>query len=182
MPRLSVESKEQIRNLSHEDLCKIVIKIAAKEKSVYDFLIVNYLNKSTGAEELFEHTKVDLNSLFSKSYKGFSEQLQLANMMAACIRRINDFTKVCNNKIMEADLLMYVIEVPFSLTTNFFGTCFTQYDTKTALILKRLITVVTKHLHQDYRIEYQDKINEYLTILHRTSNHIDTVYNLPKSI
>lgn len=63
-----------------------------------------------------------------------------------------------------------------------FGTCFTQYDTKVAMIVKRLITIVTKKLHPDYKVEYEDKINEYLQILHRTSNHIDPVYHLPKAI
>ncbi len=182
MPRLSKEIKEQITNLSYTELQQIVLKIAAKEKPVYDFLLVKYLDKETGEQDLFEQTKADLDALFRKGYKGFSEQLQLANMLAACIKRINEFTKISKDKSLEADLLVYVLEVPFSLTTNLFGTCFTQYDTKVALILKRLITLVNKRLHEDYRIEYEDKINEYLQILHCTSEHIDTVYDLPKTI
>jgi hypothetical protein len=63
-----------------------------------------------------------------------------------------------------------------------FGTCFTQYDTKVAMIVKRLLNIVTKKMHEDYRIEYEETINEYLQILHRTSSHIDTIYNLPKAI
>ncbi len=120
--------------------------------------------------------------IFRKRYKGFSEQLQLANMLRACIKRINEFTKISKNKVLEADLLLHILEIPFSLTTNMFGTCFTQYDTKVAMILNRLINIVTKKLHEDYKIEYEDKINDYLQILHRTSSHIDTVYNLPKAI
>jgi hypothetical protein len=123
-----------------------------------------------------------LEIIFRKRYKGFSEQLQLANMLRACIKRINEFTKISKNKVLEADLLLHILEIPFSLTTNMFGTCFTQYDTKVAMILNRLINIVTKKLHEDYKIEYEDKINDYLQILHRTSSHIDTVYNLPKAI
>lgn len=107
--------------------------------------------------------------------------LQIANMLGACIKRINEFTKISKNKVMEAELL-YILQVPFSLTTKMFGTCFTQYDTKVAMIVKQLITIVTKKLHEDYKVEYEDKMNEYLQVLHRTSNHIDTVYNLPKAI
>ena len=63
-----------------------------------------------------------------------------------------------------------------------FGTCFTQYDTKVAIIVKRLLNLVTNKLHDDYKAEYIPFINEYLEVLHRTSNHIDTVYGLPIKI
>jgi len=182
MPRLSPEEKAQIKCLPLKDLQQIVLKMAAKDKAVYDFLLINYLDKASGEQALHEQTIADLDQLFRKGYKGFSEELQLANMLSACIKRINEFTKVSNNKVMEADLLVYTLELPFSLSTNLFCTCFTQYNTKVAQIVKRLITVVTKKLHPDYRIEYTGKINGYLQVLHRTSSHIDTIYNLPKAI
>jgi hypothetical protein len=176
MPKLEPEFKEQIRLLLKEDLQEIVLKLSSKEKLVYDYVMVNYLNKSSGESELFEKTKADLEVLFRKSYKGFSQQLQLANMLSACIKRINEFTKISKNKVYEADLLMYILEVPFSLPANMFGTCFTQYDVKVAQILKRLITLVTKKLHEDYKMDYEEIIHEYLQILNRKSNDIDTIY------
>jgi hypothetical protein len=182
MPRLSTEVKEQIRKLSQTDLQNIVLKMAAREKSVYDFILMNYLDKEGGEQELFEQAKADLDMLFRKGYKGFSTQLQLANMLNACTKRINEFTKVSPNKLMEADLLLYVLEVPFSLSTNLFGTCFTTYDTRVAIMLRRLINIVTGKIHEDFRINYTGKINGYLQILHRTSRHIDTVYSLPQAV
>ncbi len=83
---------------------------------------------------------------------------------------------------MEADLLMYVLNEPFSLPDGSFGTCFTQFDAKVAQIVKRLITLVTKKLHEDYKIEYDAKINSYLKILHNRSGHINLVYNMPRGI
>lgn len=182
MPRLDKETKERIRKLKYAELQDIVLKLSSKEKTVYDYVLTNYLDKEFGEQELFESTKADLEIIFRKRYKGFSEQLQIANMLAACIKRINEFTKISKNKIFEADLLLYILEIPFSLNTNMFGTCFTQYDTKVAIIVKRLINVVIKKLHEDYKIEYEETINNYLRTLHRTSNHVDTVYNLPKAI
>ncbi len=182
MPRLSIEVKNQIKGLSRQDLEQIVLKIAAKEQSAFDFILVNYLEKEEGEKDLFEKTKSDLDVLFYKGYKGFSEELRLANMLAACIKRINEFTKVSKNKLMEADLLIYVLDVPFSLSTDLFGTCFTQYDSKVGLIVKRLITLVTKKLHPDYLNDYKYIINGYLKVLHQTSSHNDTIYNLPKTI
>lgn len=182
MPRLDKETKEKITNLEYKELQDIVLKLASKEKSVYDYVFINYLDREFGEKELFEATKADLEIIFRKRYKGGAVQLQIANMLGVCIKRINEFTKVSKNKTFEADLLLYILEIPFSLTTNIFGTCFTQYDTKVAMIVKRLINVVTNKLHEDYRIEYEETLNDYLQILHSTSRHIDTVYNLPKAI
>lgn len=182
MPRLSKEIKEKIKSLECKELQDIVLKLSSKDKSVYDYVFANYLDKEYGEKELFETAKADLEIIFIKRYKGYAEELQMANMLGACIKRINEFTKISKNKIFEAGLLLHILEVPFSLTTNMFGTCFTQYDTKVAMIVRRLINVVTKKMHEDYKIEYEETINEYLQILHRRSNHIDTVYNLPKTI
>jgi len=182
MPRLDSETRERIRKLDYSVLQDIVIKLASKEKSVYDFLHINYLDKELAERKLYEETKVDLEIIFRKRHNGFSQQLQIANMLGSCIKRINEFTKISKNRIFEADLLLFILEIPFSMNADMFGTCFTQFDSKVAMIVKRLINVVTKQLHEDYKIEYEETINEYLQILHRTSRHIDTVYNLPKAI
>jgi YesN/AraC family two-component response regulator len=182
MPRLDKETKERIKKLEIKELQEIVLKLASKEKSVYDYVFAHYLDKEFGEKELFETAKADLEILFGKRYKGYAEELQIANMLGACIKRVNEFTKISKNKTFEADLLLHILEIPFTLTTDLFGTCFTQYDTKVAMIVKRLINVVTKKLHEDYRIEYEETINDYLQILHRTSSHNDTVCKLPKAI
>jgi YesN/AraC family two-component response regulator len=182
MPRLTKETRDSIKNLKVNELQEIVLKLAASDKTAYDYVFTNYLNKETGEKELMEETKSDLEVLFLKRYKGYADELKTANMLAACIKRINTFTKISKNKQYEAELLLYILEIPFSLSPNMFGTCFTQYDTKVALILKRLINLVTKKMHEDYTIEYQGTINRYLQILHQRSNHIDTIYELPKSI
>lgn len=182
MPRLDSELKEQIRNLDFNILNEIVLKLIAKEQWAYDFVLLNYLDKDAGEKDLFTKTKIDLDLIFRKRHKGFSEELQVANMLKECIKRVNMFTKISKNKVLEADLLLYILKVPFSLSVNMFGTCFTQYDTKVAIIVKRLLNLVTNKLHDDYKAEYIPLINEYLEVLHRTSNHIDTVYGLPIKI
>jgi len=182
MPRISLDIKEKIQSLPKSELVKIVLKFAAKEKGFYDYLLVNYLDKEVGEQDMFEEAKADLERLFAERYKGFSEELQLANMLAACTKRINEFTKISKNKNLEADLLLHVLNVPFTMTGNLFGTCFTAYDNKVAYMLKRLINVVTNKLHPDYQIEYQESINNFLNILHRRSDFLNSVFVLPKSI
>jgi len=57
-------------------------------------------------------------------------------MISACVKRINDFSNICKNKNLEADLLMYVLDEIFSYSPKLFGTCFTAFDYKTGLLLK----------------------------------------------
>ncbi|MGM0496664.1 MAG: hypothetical protein ACQESJ_01975 [Bacteroidota bacterium] len=182
MPRLTKETKKQIKNLPKEELQEIVFKLASKNKIAYEYIQINYLDESKGEQELFEKTKDEIDTLRFKGYKGFSDQLQAANMLAACIKRINEFKEISSNKSMEADLLLYVLEISFSFPDDFFGTCFTKFDFKVGQILKRLMTLVTKKMNKDYRADYEDNINEYLKRLHQTSNHIDLIYNLPEAI
>jgi len=182
MPKLDTDFKDRIKSLSKAELEYIVMRFASKHKEMHDFLTVNYFDKQSGEEDLFIQTKNDVELLFKKSYKGFSPQLQLANMIGACVKRINEFDRLCKNKNLCADLLMIVLDEIFSYSTNLFGTCFTKFDYKVALLLKRLITLVTTRLHPDYKMEYERKINHYLKMLHSTSNHIDFIYAMPEAI
>lgn len=182
MPRLDSGFKEQIKSLSKKDLENLVIRFASKHKEIHDFLIAKYFDKKFGENDLFEEAKNGIQFLFTKNYKGFSEELQLANMIEACVKRINEFDKLCKKKNLCADLLMTVLDEVFSYPADLFGTCFTKYDYKVALVLKRLITLVTTKLHSDYQIEYREKINRYLGILHQNSDHVDFIYNMPESV
>jgi hypothetical protein len=68
------------------------------------------------------------------------------------------------------------------LPDDIFGTCFIQFDTMVAMIFSRLVNVVTGKPHEDYKIDYEEKINSYLQIFHQTSNHISVVNKLPEAI
>lgn len=181
MPKLSAEIKQQIKSLSKDQLEEIVMKAASSNTSVLDFITIRYLDKDAGEQELFEKTKEEINQLFFKSYRGYSDQLKLANKLKACIKKLNEKSKFFKNKLYEAKLLMFILDEVFGYPVDFFGTCFTVFDSKTGIILKRLLTLLKK-IHPDYHTEFEDKINRYLEILHRRSNHIDNIYNLPKTI
>jgi len=73
-----------------------------------------------------------------------------------------------------------VLEKQFSQPVKVFGARFSGYDYKVGLLLKKLISLVTKKLHPDYLIDYQDKINEFLVRIHTTSDRINTIYDLPQ--
>lgn len=182
MPKLDKQTQNEIAQLSKSDLTKLVVRAASKSKEFYDFLLVNYLDTAQGEKDLFLKAKEDIKTLTKKNYRGYSEELKLANMLAACNKRINEFSKVAKNKSLEMDLIMEVLEYPFSLHPSYFGTCFTKFNYQVYLLLKKAMTLVDKKIHEDYRIEYAPKINVYLDFMHSYSNHLDYVYCLPKSI
>jgi len=173
--------KAQVNELSKKELVDIVLKLAGKRYN-YEYLLVNFLDKDGGEQTLFEDAKEAINILSNKEYKGRTLQHQLAKKLNACIKRIGEFTVETKNKKMETDLVLYVLEMQFTNPTKVFGARFSGYDYKVGLLLKRLINLVTKKLHPDYLIDYQDKINEFLSKLHHTSDRINTIYDLPEQL
>lgn len=159
-----------------------MLKAAALDKSFHDYLLINYFDKDYGEQDLFEQAKSEINKLFVKNYKGNAPELKMANMLGDCAKRITLFSKVCKSKNLEADLLLHVLDFPFSLNPEIFGTCFTMLNFKITLLLKRLINLVEVKMHEDFKIQYQSKINEYLRVFHQYSSGLDYVASLPKSI
>ncbi len=181
MPRDKAFLKEQVNELSKKELVDIVLKLAGKRYN-YEYLLVNFLDKEGGEQILFEETKEDIDKLCQKEYKGRTIQHQLVKKLNACTKRIGEFTVETKSKKLQADLIFYVLELQFDNPSKVFGARFSGYDYKVGLLLKKLITLVTKKLHPDYQIDYQDKINEFLTKLHKTSDRINTIYDLPQMI
>ena len=173
----------QISTLSKKELEKLVLKAAAKDLAFHDYLLVNYFDKEFNEVDLYEEAKNDINYLLFKRYKGFSPELKMANFLSECNKRLTLFSKSCKNKKYEADLVVYVLDsVLGSDSDAHLETCFTAFDYRVYLLLKRLITLVQSKLHEDYKIEYVPYINSLLTRIHSTSNHLDYVYALPPSI
>jgi len=181
MPLKKAILKEQLAQLSKKELAEMVLKLAGKRYN-YEYLLVNFLDTESGEQTLFEEALEDIDLLCEKEYKGSTELKKLVKKLNACVKRINEFTIETKSKKLEADLVLYVLEIQFKNPSKTFGARVSGYDYKVGLLLKRLITLVTKKIHPDYIIDYQDKINDMLTRLHKTSNRINTIKDLPERI
>ena len=181
MPRDKAILKEQVNELSKKELIDIVLKLAGKRYN-YEYLLVNFLDKDGGEQTLFEEAREDIDKLCAKEYKGRTIQHQLVKKLNACTKRIIEFAVETKSKKLQADLVLFVLEKQFSQPVKVFGARFSGYDYKVGLLLKKLISLVTKKLHPDYLIDYQDKINEFLIRIHQTSDRINTIYDLPQEI
>ncbi|MFO7791347.1 MAG: hypothetical protein R6V32_12345 [Bacteroidales bacterium] len=160
---------------------KLVLK-AAKNKSFHDHLLLHYVDRENAMEKLYDEAISDIIKLSYKGYKGRSDELREANRLAACHKRINEFGKTTKNRVLELDLTMNLLIEPFEKPAhNMFGTCFTKYDYRVSLLLKKAISLL-KNLHKDYRIEYAPTINGYLKIYHDKSGYSSGAYDLPDKI
>lgn len=171
--------KEQLNRFTKTELVDILAKISAKRFN-YEFLLVNYLDTEDGEQTLFEEAKESIDLLTHKEFKGRTVQHQMVKRLKACTNRIKDFTEETKDRKLEADLILYVLEIQFRENPDIFGAKYSGYDYKVGLLLKRLISIVTTKLHADYLVDYQQNLNSMLSLLHKTSNRINTIKSLPE--
>ena len=181
MPSNKAILKEQVNELSKKELVEIVIKLSAKKPN-YDYLLINYLDKDGGEQSLYDEAIEDIEALCNKEYKGRTIQHQQVKQLKAISKKMTEFTASVKNKKLEADLMLYILDIQFDQPTKVFGARYSGYDYKVGLLLKKLIALVTKKMHPDYLIDYEDKLNEFLFRIHSTSNHINTIFDLPQTI
>ena len=183
MPSVSKELKREIEELPVVELQKLVIELAGKNKQNHDYINVRYLSKGSAEEDLYEATTEFISSEISQVWMGRGVvQKNIAKYISKCISEINHYTKTTKNKPNEARLLLNLIDNVIEGFENELGTCWTVYDSKLAITVKRLVNLVSNKLHSDYFIEFEKPINRCLSILHQRSNFLDIVYNLPNKI
>lgn len=181
MPKLSADFKENVKHLSADNLYSIVINYAKKSKDFYDYINLNYLNDENAKREFFEETKKKALIALMSSSRG-NLYRQIASSVGKAIKHVNYYKELTKDKKGEADLLNIILKEVFDDYSQHLGTCFTVFDSKLASTVNRLINLVNKKLHEDYKIDYEDDINRYLGILHEKSNHLDFVYSMPEKI
>jgi hypothetical protein len=170
--------KEALKQMPRQDLEKLLLKAISKNVGLKNYILVNYVDTTYGEQDLYDKTKQELSVLFTKRYKGFVDELQYAEMLTACHKKIIEFSKVCKKKEYELKLIMFVLEVPFSLHHSCFETCFTNFNYRVCLLLNRAIGVLQKKLHPDYRMEYEPTLKKYIDFLFTHCHYLDCVQNL----
>ncbi len=182
MPRLSKEFKQAILEIPTDELQKIAIQFASKNKEFFDLLNLKYVSGNEAEDELFEEIREKIG--YEINFPGWRGIIQknLAKAISKAIGHINHFAKASKNDVREAELLLYLLEMTFKNYSHELGTCWTVFDSKLAITTNRLYNLVTKKLHEDYKIEYVGRVNRLLTLLHAKSRHLDYVFNMPKSM
>jgi len=182
MPRLSKEFKQAIQEIPVVELQKLVVTAASKSQEIYDWINIQYVNGKDAETELFRETNEKaLGEIYLFNDRGILQK-NLASAIGKAVKHINYYEKITGNSNGEAELLLNLLKEVFRDYSGKLGTCWTVFDSKLAVTTNRLYNLVTKKLHEDYRIEYEEPLNRFLEILHSKSNHLDYVYNMPKSV
>ncbi len=155
---------------------KIIFRFLQINQDVYDSLVYEYVNNNNNTE-LFENTKDEIEFILS-IFSGRTIQKQLAKAISKSVKEINRFTKITKDKKLEADLLVFLLKIVFDNYGDCIGTCWTVFDSRVAITTNRLCNLVKNKLHYDYWIEYRSDLSSFIERLKKTSNHINTVYNI----
>lgn len=139
------------------------------------------MNDEDAKSEFFEETKENVICALMSPSRGNLHR-QIASCIDKSIKHINNYRDLTKDKKGEADLLNYLLTEIFNDYSQNLGTCFTVFDSKLARTVNRLFNLVNKNLHEDYKLEFEDDINRYLSVLHIKSNHLDFVYSMPEKI
>ena len=178
---LTKEIKQQISELPQEALSKLVIKIAAKDHVFLEYIKLTYFKNEINESEVFEAYKSKIHGLILKRYKGHANEEKAAHFMAACNKELMNFEKVSKNKEFLVELILVVLDCAQNDFGARFGTCFTAYEYKFSLLLKKAIKIITNQMHEDMILEKKDKINIYLSQI-KISKSIDYISALPNEI
>lgn len=182
MPKLTKEFKQAIEQIPVQKLRKLLIQAAAKNRELFDIINLQYVSGKNAEKELFQEAK-DLvhGEILFFSDRGVAQKCY-AKAISKAVAHINQYAKVTKNKPGEAALLLVLLEEVFENYSNELGTCWTVFDSRLAITTNRLYNLVTKKLHEDYLIEYKEPLNRFLEILHSRSNHLNYIYDMPKSL
>ncbi|MDX2190484.1 MAG: hypothetical protein SFY32_11530 [Bacteroidota bacterium] len=175
------EIKQTISSMPRVELEKILLKILARESDLRDTIVLNYLDPEFGQENYYLKIKDKLESLKTKPQKGHSFEKKTTHYLRDCSKLISKYGRISKNHINECDLMVATLDPIFNNHTKNLGKSYKSFDIRLAMLVERLMKTVKTKLHEDYFIEYEPKINGYISTLKQYSAHIERVANLPKS-
>lgn len=182
MPKLTADQKRQIQHLPPEVKDKIILKWAGRDRLFFEFLYITYMNPDFGAEDLLEIYKEELRSLQSKVFPGRSEAMRRMRLLRTSLKLITQFKKTVKQPHLEVELYLHVLDFHFEKAEHYLGSGYYVYDNNIAKTVGKVIHMIQDKLHEDYLLEYKEKVNNYLTSLRRFSTFNTKVRELPISL
>uniref|UniRef100_UPI00404B390A hypothetical protein n=1 Tax=Flavobacterium sp. TaxID=239 RepID=UPI00404B390A len=178
---LTKEFKQKISELPQQELAKLVIKIAVKDSVFSEYIKLTYFKDEIDENEVFEDYKSKIHGLILKRYKGYANEEKAAHFITASNKELMNFEKVSKNKELLVELILVVLDCAQNDFGARFGTCFTAYEYKFSLLLKKAIKIINNQMHEDMILEYKGIINSYLSQI-KTSKFLDYISALPSEI
>jgi hypothetical protein len=180
MPVLQAGFAHAIKALSEKEKEKIILRFARANAEMHDKLAFELLEEVT-LESLYEEGQTNITEMLmsipGRSFvKGLSRQI---NKAAKEIARIKKITKDAK---LEADLILFLVQY---LTENFggqFDSHYRSFSNKVARLTLKLHTLLVKNVHADLLLDYEEPVNELLTLIRKRTEHQNLSVTLPAKL
>src|SRR5690606_31019109 len=166
MPKLTADQKRQIQHLPPEVKDKIILKWARRDRLIFEFLYITYMNHVFRAQDLLEIYKEELRGLQSKVFPGRSEAMRRMRLLRTSLKLITQFRKTVKQPHLEVELYLHVLDFHFEKAEHYLGTGYYVYDNNISKTVGNVIIMFKDNIHMVYMLEYKEKINNY-QISHR---------------
>lgn len=172
-----------LENLTEKQNGKLLYQLLKKDKVMIEKLYFKHISTPEVINSRYEEFKKKVIEVLFSNYRTYAEEQAPAKAINEAKKVIKSFTIIDKRPEKEAALHMIILETIFENSYQAqFGTCWTKYDWVVSQTLKRLITLVTKKLHEDYLLDYKPKLDQYLKRIKSVPDFNDFVYVLPDKL
>ncbi|KAA3436640.1 hypothetical protein [Rufibacter hautae] len=177
MPVPSADFKQALKKLSEKEKEALILRLVRKDAEAYDALAFELLDDVT-LETLYERSTETIHDiLFTVSGRSLSKALNRGLKKAN--QEIARYQRITKDRKGEIELHLYLLGQIFDNFTGQFDSIYKGFYVATARLVLRTMTLIKKHLHQDYHLEYQDQLNTFLTDLNGRSKRRQLSFDLP---
>ncbi|WP_205499692.1 hypothetical protein [Rufibacter psychrotolerans] len=177
MPVPSADFKQALKQLSEKEKEALILRLVRKDAEAYDTLAFELLDEVT-LETLFERsTQIIHDILFTANGRSLSKALNRA--LKKSTQEIARYYRITKDRKGEVELHLYLLGLVFENFTGQFDSIYKGFYVATARLVLRTISLIQKYLHEDYHLEYQDQLNQFLTDLNGRSKRRQLPFNLP---
>ena len=175
--------KDYVLALPIKEKDKLLLKLLKKNKEEIDRIYLSEIADESALDVYFEEVKEEIHQyLVHEVFNRGNFHKNMARGIGKANKAIKSCASVVKKPEKEAELLMYILDIIFTDFSDELGTCWTTFDHKVAQTLSRAVTMASKKIHPDYRIEFEETLNNYLMRLKKTSSHLDYIYRMPDRI
>jgi hypothetical protein len=163
MPVPTAEFKKAIKQLTDKEKEALLLKAVRRDAELYDIVAFELLD--IPVEQLVEEASEKIHDLMY-GLTGRSLSKSLTRSLRKSIKEIARFKKITKNVKGEADLHLYLLRLIFQNFTGQFDSFYKSFFTATARLVLKTAQLIKKNLDEDYFVEYEAELDEYLEAIH----------------
>lgn len=156
----------------------LILRAVRRDTELYDILSFELLEEVT-LPQVFEQSAAAIRECMFGGlgrYPGKS----LTKGLRKSVKEIARFKRITKDQKGEIDLHLHLLRLIFEHFTSHFDGYYKSFFTATARLTVRTRQLILKKLHEDYHLEYQEPINQFLDRLHEHSKSRSLNFDLPR--